>query len=286
MDDQDLDLRRPTEEPLIAPPAKSPVPVRLIVALLIVVIGVGAYFIFRGSPSDAPDADGTDAVADAVPPGERAPLGAEPPTVILPPLDESDSFVRDLVAQLSSDPRFLAWLATDGLIRTFAVVVSNVAAGESPSRQLAMMRPLSGFRASERDGSLYVDQRSYERYTALADVAAGIDPQGAATLYATLKPRIEEAYGELGFPDTRFDETLERAIVVLLETPIMDDPALLEESGGTGYSFADPKIESLTAAQKQLLRCGPSNARVIRRALREIAMALGIPPERLPPSQA
>ena len=24
MDDQDLDLRRPTEEPLIAPPAKSP----------------------------------------------------------------------------------------------------------------------------------------------------------------------------------------------------------------------------------------------------------------------
>jgi len=41
-------------------------------------------------------------------------------------------------------------------------------------------------------------------------------------------------------------------------------------------------LEGLTAAQKQLLRTGPRNVRIIQSSLRQIALALGIPPERLP----
>jgi hypothetical protein len=42
------------------------------------------------------------------------------------------------------------------------------------------------------------------------------------------------------------------------------------------YGFADPKLESLTAAEKQLLRTGPGNTRVVQAKLREIARALGL----------
>jgi hypothetical protein len=56
----------------------------------------------------------------------------------------------------------------------------------------------------------------------------------------------------------------------------------LQPHGGVGYAFADPRDEGLTPAQKQLLRMGPGNARIVQAKLREIALALGIPPQRLP----
>ena len=137
------------------------------------------------------------------------------------------------------------------------------------------------FTTVARGDALYLDPRSYERYDGIASAVASIDPAGAARLYATLKPRIEEAYGELGVP-IPFDRTLERAIVTLLKTPIVDDPVRLEPLGGTAYRFADPHLESLTAAQKHLLRTGPRTVRTIQSSLRAIALALGIPAERLP----
>jgi hypothetical protein len=53
-------------------------------------------------------------------------------------------------------------------------------------------------------------------------------------------------------------------------------------TGATRYAFENPRIERLTAAQKQLARMGPRNVRTIQGKLREIALALGIPAERLP----
>ena len=152
----------------------------------------------------------------------------------------------------------------------------------TPARQLGVLRPASPFLVTERGGSLYIDPASYERYDALAAAAASVDPAGAARLYTTLKPRIEEAARELGLGS--FDRTLERAIVSLLETPVPREAnvRVQTEVRGIGYGFADPALENLTATQKQLLRMGPRNAASIKSSLRAIARALGIPEERLP----
>jgi len=87
-------------------------------------------------------------------------------------------------------------------------------------------------------------------------------------------------FADLG-GDASFDRTLERAIVQLLNTPIPEDPILVQTKG-IGYGFVDPKLEALTNGQKHLLRTGPQNARAIKESLRRIALALGIPEERLP----
>jgi hypothetical protein len=173
-----------------------------------------------------------------------------------------------------------AWLTTDGLIRNFAVVVENIANGQSPGVHLEMLRPTTPFSRSERGESLVIDPRSYDRYTGIADAAASIDPVGAARLYTTLKPRIEEAYRDLGH-DEPFDRALERAVVSLLMVPDVEGDVELEPQGVV-YQFADPRLEQLTSAQKQLLRMGPRHVRTIQQKLRDIALALGIPPERLP----
>ena len=79
-----------------------------------------------------------------------------------------------------------------------------------------------------------------------------------------------------------FDSALERAIVPLLDTPIVDGSLRIKARGGTGYGFADPDLEGLTAAQKQLLRTGPANVKTIQTSLRALALALGIPESRVP----
>jgi hypothetical protein len=56
----------------------------------------------------------------------------------------------------------------------------------------------------------------------------------------------------------------------------------VQPRGGFGYEFTSPNLEALTGAQRQLLRTGPDNVRAIQAALRNIALALGIPSERLP----
>jgi hypothetical protein len=201
--------------------------------------------------------------------------------VTLPPLDASDTLVRTLVQALSDSPAIMAWLPTNGRIRNFTVVVANIADGVSPARHLSVLRPSGTFRIVDRAGRSSIDPSSYGRYAVIADAVASIDPSGAANLYATLKPRIEEAHRDLGSADVSFDSTLERALVVLLKTPVVADPILVKPKG-IGYAYADERLESLTAAQKQLLRMGPRNVGVIRRGLRNIALALGIPASHLP----
>jgi hypothetical protein len=251
--------------------------------LLIVVLAAAAVAAYLAFGNWASPVQETAAAIPAAPPAQPVrPLGGDPASVVLPPLEESDALVRELVEKLSLHPRIAAWLATDGLIRNYTVTVANVADGRSPAPLLPVLRPSGTLQVVERGDGLYVDPQSFARYNGLAEAVASIDPGGAARLYATLKPRIEEAYGELGNPEPLFDRTLERAIVHILSTPIPDGQIAVEPTGIV-YGYADGRLEGLTPAQKQLLRMGPQNARTIQRSLREIALALGIPRDRLPP---
>jgi hypothetical protein len=260
------------------PPSRPPSFVPLIVGALVVIAAAGAYFFTRQTaPTPAPSGSTTSTEATVEPPG---PLGTEVAPIDLPPLDQTDALVRELVRSLSSHPRLAAWLMTDGLIRNFTVVVDNVAAGRTPANHLRVLRPTGNFRPIDAGGTMVMDLRSYDRYNDLAAAAASVDADGAAKLYATLKPRIEDAYRELG-QNEPFDRALERAIVHLLQAPSLQGEISLVPRGAL-YDYNDSRIERLSQAQKQLLRMGPRNTRVIQRKLRDIALALGIPPERLP----
>jgi hypothetical protein len=281
-DHADLNLR-PADDAAetveIGPPNRPSWPV-IVIGLLAVAAGFAIYLVF-GRQTAAPV---NEQPAAAAPASERpaAPLGGAAEAVTVPPLDESDPLVRQLVSKLSSHPRVAAWLTTDGLIRNFTVVVANISEGRSPSTHLRMVAPSGPFSVGTRSGVQFVDPRSYQRYDSLADAVASVDAAGSARLYATLKPRIEEAAGELGYAPGSFDRMLEKAIVSLLSTPDGSGGAAVHPRGAVGYAYADEGLEALNGAQKHLLRMGPRNARLIKDKLREIAAALGIPSDRLP----
>jgi hypothetical protein len=239
-----------------------------IIAALIVAAGVPAYFWFPQEPEPPASTAPTVAYRPLA-----APVNA-PPAIDVPPLDQSDELVRRLVSALSSHPGVTAWLATPNLIRTFTVAVENIANGATPARHVRVLRPAAPFRIVEDGEVLRIDPRSYDRYNALADAVASIDAEGAATLYSTLEPRIEEAYKELGRNDG-FDAALENAIAALVATPVTGVTVPLVYKGAIN-AFADPRLEELTGAQKQLLRMGPRNVRLIQAKLRDVAAALGI----------
>jgi hypothetical protein len=282
----EYELQKTPQESMAPPASRPPMFKPWMLGALIVIVGLGgylAYLLLRNRPPapvsvsvSAPEAPAPPAAAQPPP----AALGSEPMRVDLPPLDVSDAFVRKLVSTLSSHPRIVTWLMADNLVRNFTVVVVNISEGKSPAVHLQRLRPAGRFQVIERT-DLRVDPRNYERYSRLAEAAAAIDPGALARLYSTLKPLIEQAYRDLGYVDAPFDRALERAIVLLLKTPVLEDPVPLKPRS-VGYVFADPRVEALTPAQKQLLRFGSRNVRTIQQALRETGLALGIPSNRLP----
>jgi len=200
--------------------------------------------------------------------------------VTLPPLDETDSLVRQLVGALSTHAVAAAWLTNERLIVNFVVATGRIADGQTPAAELKSIGPISPFKAHAARGALSVDPASYHRYDRHAQAVSALDAGGAARVYETLKPRINEADRSLGGPGA-FDAVLERAIVELLAVPAVDGEVALKPAG-IGYAFVDPRLEGMSPAQKQLFRMGPTNVRLIQTKLREIASVLTIPESRLP----
>jgi hypothetical protein len=269
----DLDLAdRPLETDLVRdPPARSKW-IAFGVMLLLVGTVVG-YSWLRPRPT-APVSPGV-SVDHADISLKPSALALEGERIPLPPLPESDPLVRELVLKLSSHPQVLAWLTTKGLIENVAVVILNISEGQTPISHIQRLAPRARFKVKNVRGGVYLDPVSYQRYDEYAAAIDGLDPIGTARLYLTLKPRIVDAYRTLGHPEGDFNPVLERAIAVLLAVPVVDGDIPLREKIAS-YEFANQKLESLSAPQKQLLRMGPANIRIVQGKLREIARLLNL----------
>ncbi len=268
-----LQLDKPHDDAPLEPGPRRLWPLLLVIPLL-AIVGYLLWSTIRKEPSRPVNVATDRAVAPAATP-ETTPQTAEASD--LPPLPETDAVVRRLVGELSNHPKAIAWLSSDQLLRNFAVVVQNIGSGTTPAKHLRMLRPTGDFIADEGGDEARINPRSYKRYDAYADVVGALDPAAVARIYATLKPRIQDAYRELGYPDEDFDRALERAFGQLLRTPVVDgDVPLVPQSAQ--WDYADPKLQSLSSAQRQFLRMGPRNVRIIQAKLREIASQLGISP--------
>lgn len=255
-------------------PIRSRFDARAIMAALfvLVVVASAAYLVWQrratARPTTAPVSRAGSARSQRLPTEAAA-------DVTVPPLDESDGLVRQLVSSLSQHPLVAAWLTTEHLIRNFAVVIQNIADRELPNKHLQSVRPTGPFAVVREGEAIYIDPASYRRYDAYADALAAFDARSAAKYYATLKPRISEAFRDLGDPKGDADATLKRAIVDLLATPAVDGRIRLAQPSVL-YTFEDPALQSLSPAQRQLLRMGPRNIRIVQQKLRELAPYLGI----------
>ena len=253
-----------------------------IIFIVLVVLAIAIYYFFildRGGVQPTADEVVEQALPSASEDEEKAPEteAVEPLQV---DLNKSDPVIRDLIKGITSSPQLTNWAKTNDLILKFVAGVDNIANGQSPRAQVDFFTLTEGFHVVERNGRTYMDPASYDRYNSVAEVFDSLDTEGTVRLYKQLKPVIQEAYKDLGYPDADFQDTLTRAFVELLKVPVVKDIFL--EKKIISYAIVDPELESLSQSQKHLLRMGPENILRIQSKLRELAQTLGIANSKLP----
>jgi hypothetical protein len=197
----------------------------------------------------------------------------------LPPLENSDGFVREKAARLSSDPAFRDWLESDDLVSRFVAAINITAHGKVPRELLAQFAPRGEFRVVRKGGRVFLDPAGYSRYDRIATFAASVNAAEAAKVFELLLPLFDAAQRALGEPNPDAREALFAAVRELLAAPVLQGEVELKAAkNGLGWAYADDRLERLSPAQKQLMRLGPENKTVVSDKLNEVSTALGAKP--------
>ncbi len=213
----------------------------------------------KAAPVPSPDAGSAGVIEPELPP--------------LPPLDDSDAFLRERLAVYAIPA---TWLERDDLLRRLAVVLDNAARGEYPRRQLGFLAPKGPFKVVARGEALYVDPSNHARFDGYLDVLERMAPEELGALITRLTPLLDQALAELGNAQ-RVTDLVGTTIDEVLSVPIRrGDIELLQPK--VFYEYAEPRLEGLSPLQKQVLRMGPDNTERLQRylvALRAVLLGTG-----------
>jgi hypothetical protein len=279
-------------EPDYRPAAERPV--GWIVAILVVLLAAG-FFGWRWWQQRQAESAATPASTAAAPPS--TPEDAPPPPPVakgpqnpvediakpdeaLPALADADARVRSALAELLGGKNVAAFLQTDGFVRRVVATIDNLPREHAPV-QVWPARPTGGQFALSGEGvERTVDAGNAARYTPFVRFAESVDAKQAAALYARLYPLFQRAYEELGYPGKYFNDRLVAVIDHLLAAPEPQGSLAIRvvevkgevpsEKPWVRYEYADPKLESLSAGQKLMVRVGLDNERRLKSRLREL----------------
>lgn len=222
------------------------------------------------SPSSTAHIPPRDAEADGPRSNDSPGADAEPQ---LPALGDSDPEIRSALLAILGDGPLERWLAEDHLAQRITSQVSGLRRGAFAPETLLLEPPPGDFRVERRDGRLYPSADNYRRYDTMVALVLGVDVKAVAEFFHRYRPLLETAYAQLGHPAEQFDAAVLGAIDHLLATPEPDSaPELAAES--VAYRYADPRLEGLSDARKQLLRTGPGHTRALKDWLRKLRAAL------------
>jgi hypothetical protein len=221
-------------------------------------------------------------VAAPAPPPEpaiRYPVeSGAPPSESLPPLVESDGVIRDALAALFGQglPKFLY---LKNIVHRVVATVDNLPR-DHVAPQLLPVKPVTGIPLTETIGEQPVfSPMNAARYQGYVRMAEAVPTDALVAAYARFYPLFQEQYEKLGYPNRYFNDRAVEVIDHLLATPEVPEPVRLVQPGVL-YEFADPKLETLSAGQKILLRIGKVNRDKLKSKLQELRQALvSMPPK-------
>jgi hypothetical protein len=246
---------------------------QLVIAAALALAGVAAYYYWdaRTPQVTAPAGPAPNSAARIEHP--LGPAGGSP----LPPLADSDGALGAAIATLVHSATLPELFYPDRLARRWVATVDNL-----PREQVALevraLRPPDGPLATRGDDqALAIAADNAVRYARYMTLLTAIDPGEAAALYRRFYPLLQEAYEGLGYPGQYFNDRAVAVIDHLLATPDVGEPIRLVHPS-VMYRFADPKLESLSAGQKALLRIGRENAAAVKLKLRALRAEIASPP--------
>jgi len=194
-------------------------------------------------------------------------------TAPLPPLESSDKPLHDSLADLVGAKTVDELFRPEMLIRHIVVTVDNL-----PRKHLAVeLRPTKSpagkFAVTGGEDSATIDPSNYQRYAPYVHMLQGMNTQQFTSLYFHYYPLFQQAYENLGYPNGYFNDRLVAAIDDAIAAPDVRGPVALVRPN-VMYQYADPKIESLSSAQRLMVRLGPDNEAAVKAKLRELRDAV------------
>jgi len=241
---------------------------------LIPVVGLCALAAMYFWPeTETPEPQNVATPAPAPEPVIRHPVESdESVTDSLPPLAESDGVIRDALGPLFGQ-RLPEFVYLKNIIHRVVATVDNLPR-DHVAPQLMPVKPVKGVPVTENSGEgLVLGPRNAARYQAYVRVADAVPTGALVAVYARFYPLFQQQYEKLGYPDGYFNDRAVEVIDHLLATPEVREPLLVTQPRVL-YEFADPKLETLSAGQKILLRMGKVHRDKLKSKLRELRQAL------------
>lgn len=276
-----------------------------LIVIVVAVLAALAYYFYQAQTAvpepPAPVVEAPPELPEPVPEPEPEPLPqaepASPPPVEpvedvveaepSPPLEQSDPLAEESLQEMLGEDTVQRYFETDDLIPRAVAMVDALAARQVPGPVMVVRPPPGEFEvtADEQPDQVIrneqgdpipqylLDPVNYDRYDDYIRILEAADPQQTAALFERHYPLFQEAFQQMGYSDTEFENRLLGVIDEMLATPRVERPVRLIKPEAY-YLFADPELEALSAGQKILIRMGPENAARVKAKLREIRAAL------------
>ncbi|WP_394173969.1 DUF3014 domain-containing protein [Thalassotalea litorea] len=271
-------------------------PLSIIVFIIaLVILGAGYYMVFIDNPTTRPQPEIVDLKDEKLQPEpeisepddievkpeapvqvpEQPVTEPEPAAeVLLPELDNSDELTVSLIRDSTTTPQLLDVLVPSDIIRRAVVFADNFARGDLAVRDAPVYPPEGKFEASQINDQEYViSPENYARYINYIDLLASFEPEQLVAIYQQLSPLFEEAFQELGFPERTFDDVAKDVFSRILaiehpeDSPVLTQPDMI-------YKYQSDELESLSDADKLLLRIGKENLLQLQSVVHQLQLKL------------
>jgi hypothetical protein len=269
---------RDDDRPLLRPQASRSWPLVAGVAA-IAAAGGALYYYLNGHRAEPPAAPPAPPAAQSAPaPQSSAPQPApsarlEAPEANaqtpLPSLDESDSMMRQSLANLIGRKAFDEAVNPSQLIRNIVATVDNLPRPTAPRRVMPLNPVPGAFGVTANGDAAVLDPANSARYAPYVRVLESVNTKALVYSYVQAYPLFQQAYEQLGFPGKYFNDRLLGAIDDMLAAPELDGPVRLLRPKVV-YEFADPDLQARSAGQKIMMRMGSENELAVKAKLREI----------------
>ncbi len=253
---------------------------------VLALIAIGAYFWLRQAPPQLPPPVAIVAPPAVAPakPAINYPVPVPSGMTELPPIERSDDFVREQMAELFNAQTVKTYLLIENFVRRVVATVDNLARPFAPPGKWPFRQTPGRFSVDTgADGSV-IAAKNAARYRPFVALVESVDTERGAAVYRRLYPLFQRAYEELGYPGKYFNDRLVATIDLLLATPEPSGALKVEMPEIRGplkpaqpwvlYRFSDPALEGLSSGQKILLRVGRGNAKRLKAKLAEFRKAI------------
>ena len=198
------------------------------------------------------------------PASEPPPPPPEPVEDPLPRLEESDDAVRDALGDIPLGTAGQQYLIPGNIIERSASLIYLMAQGEVPYKLLPVSRPKAAFPIRDDGTQVVTDPTGFERYDALTQWLQSLDFESLLSSLEWFIPLFREAWSYYGEDPAAFDMAVVITLDLVIATPEIDLSEARLTRKEAVWIFEDRAIEGLAPIQKQVLRMGAENAKILK----------------------